>query len=80
MNIKLIFRGLFALLLLFVVLYLGMNNRHSVDFSFPILPGKKISQPAAFVFFAVFAAGVIAGLLMRGDGDAGGKTSTPRKK
>lgn len=80
MNSKLFFRGLGVLILLFVVLYVGMNNTHSVDFNFPVLPGKKISQPAAFVFFAVFAAGVLAGLLLRGEGKQDEKPAASKRK
>jgi uncharacterized integral membrane protein len=80
MNFKLIFRGLVILLLLLVVLYIGMNNTHSVDFNFPVLPGKKISQPAALVFFAIFAAGVIAGLLLRGGEKQDEKPAASKKK
>jgi len=80
MNFKLILSGLVVLLLLFVVLYIGMNNTHSVDFNFPALPAKKISQPAAYVFFAIFAAGVLAGLLLRGGAKPDEKPVAPKKR
>ena len=80
MNSKLFFRGLVVLFLLFVVLYIGMNNTHPVDFNFPVLPEKKISQPAAYVFFAIFAAGVLAGLLLKGGEKQDEKPVTSKKK
>jgi uncharacterized membrane protein YciS (DUF1049 family) len=79
MNLRLYFRGLVFLLLFFLVLYIGMNNTQPVDFNFPLLPQKKISQPASFVFFVIFALGVIAGLLIRSGGD-GKESSDPKKK
>ena len=80
MNLKLYFRGLAFLVLLFVVLYIGMNNTQPVDFNFPLLPQKKISQPASFVFFVIFAVGVIAGLLLRSENGAKAKDETASKK
>jgi uncharacterized integral membrane protein len=80
MNLKLYFRSLVFLLLLFVVLYIGMNNTQPVDFNFPVLPDKKVSQPAAFVFFVIFAVGVLAGLMLRSGTDKAGEASSVSKK
>jgi len=79
MNLKLYFRGVVFLVLLFIVLYIGMNNPQPVDFNFPLLPQKKISQPASFVFFVIFAVGVIAGLLLRSESGAKSKDAAVSK-
>ena len=83
MNAKTLFRGVIFLLLLFVVLYVGMENPHRIDFYFPVLLEKKISQPAALLFFGMFAAGVLAGMMLNSGGEkksSGGEGESRRKK
>ena len=52
------------MLLVFVAVYTGMSNTHSITFSFPLLLKSKISQPAALLFFGMFAIGVVVGLFL----------------
>ena len=59
-----LFRATVFLLILFVVLYVGMNNTGSILFSFPLAFPKDIHAPAAFIYFAVFAVGVVAGTML----------------
>ena len=80
MNAKTLFRAIVFLLLLFVVLYVGMENPHRIDFYFPILLDKKISQPAALLFFGMFAVGVIAGMMLNNGGDKKSGDGEPKKK
>jgi uncharacterized integral membrane protein len=80
MNAKTLFRGIIFLLLLFVMLYVGMENPHRIDFYFPALLEKKISQPAALLFFGMFAVGVIAGMMLNSGGDKKSGESESRKK
>ncbi len=68
MTAKLFFRAVVVLVLLFVILYVGLSNPHKIDFYFPILLEKKVTQPAAILFFAMFAIGLIAGMMLHGDG------------
>jgi len=81
MNAKTLFRAIVFLLLLFVVLYVGMENKHSVDFYFPLLLDKKISQPAALLYFGMFAVGVLAGMVLNAGGkEKGGESEGGKKK
>ena len=82
MTAKTLFRGIIFLLLLFVVLYVGMENTHRVDFYFPLLLEKKISQPAALLFFGMFAVGVLAGMTLNSGGEkkSGGEGESRKKK
>jgi hypothetical protein len=73
MNAKLFLRAFVILLLLFVVLYIGMENRHRIDFYFPILLEKKVTQPAALLYFAMFAIGLIAGMVLNAGGGGSSK-------
>ena len=80
MNAKTLFRAFIFLLLLFVVLYVGMENTHRIDFYFPVLLEKKLSQPAALIFFAMFAVGVVAGMMLNSNTGASSGEGEPRKK
>jgi uncharacterized integral membrane protein len=64
MSFKLLFRAIVFLLILFVILYMGMNNTGSIAFSFPIVFEKGITAPAALIYFAIFAIGVVAGTML----------------
>lgn len=74
MSIKALFKTIAFLAILFVVLYVGMNNTKEIDFNFPIA-GTTAKNPirgaASYIYFGMFAAGVFAGLLLHGSG--GGK-------
>jgi uncharacterized membrane protein YciS (DUF1049 family) len=66
----------FALLcILFVVLYVGMNNIQQIDFNFPVA-GTTVQKPihtsAALIFFGMFAVGLLAGTMLS-LGNGGGK-------
>ena len=74
----------FALLcILFVVLYVGMNNIHQIDFNFPVAgttAQKPIHTSAALIFFGMFAVGLLAGTILAvGNGKGGGKRSSGGK-
>lgn len=63
MSLKLIFRTSLFLLILFIMLYVGMTNVDDIPFRCPHLSTKPIVQPAAIIYFIIFAVGVFAGTL-----------------
>lgn len=76
---KAVFKTLALLGLLFIMLYVGMNNTHEVDFRFPIAgwtDKTPVHGPAALLYFGVFAVGVLAGTILHSlgssDSDKGG--------
>jgi uncharacterized membrane protein YciS (DUF1049 family) len=74
----------FALLcILFVVLYVGMNNTHEIRFNFPVAgttAQKPIQASAALIFFGMFAVGLLAGTILSvGGSKGGGKRSSGAK-
>ncbi len=76
MNLKLFLRTVVFLAILFVMLYVGMNNLQSIKFSFPLAWDKAVEQPAALIYFGIFAVGVLAGVVLGAGGgkkDNGGK-------
>lgn len=74
MSFKAVLKSIAFLVILFVMLYVGMNNTSGINFSFPVATKDKINAPAAIIFFGMFAAGVLAGTLLHSGG--GGKRSS----
>jgi len=76
-----LFRAIVFLLILFVVLYVGMNNTNRILFSFPLAFQKDIQEPAALIYFAIFAVGVVAGTMLSFGGGGGKKSAekSPKK-
>lgn len=72
MNAKLLLKSIVLLLVLLLLVIMGMNNRGSVDFSLPPLL-DKVRQPAAIMYFAFFAVGLLTGTILTAGG--GGKKS-----
>ena len=78
--VKAVVKTLALLAILFVMLYVGMNNTHVIDFHFPVAgttAKTPIHSSAALIFFGVFAVGVLAGTILAvgGGATAGGKKS-----
>jgi uncharacterized membrane protein YciS (DUF1049 family) len=80
---KAVLKTFFLLIILFVRLYVGMNNTKEIDFNFPIA-GTTAKNPihasAALIFFGVFAAGVLAGTMLHSGGGGGSKKSSAKEK
>ena len=81
---KAVVKTIALLAILFVMLYVGMNNSHTIDFQFPIA-GTTAKSPiraqAALIYFGVFAVGLLAGtILTYGSGGAAGKKSGSKEK
>lgn len=73
---KAILKTVALLIILFVMLYVGMNNGHEIDFRFPVAgmtEKKPIHASAALIYFGIFAIGVLAGTMLHSGG--GGKKS-----
>ena len=78
MSFSAVLKSIVFLGLLFVILYVGMNNTHMIDFHFPIAgttATKPIRTTAALIYFGVFAVGVLAGTLLHSGGGKAGKKS-----
>jgi uncharacterized membrane protein YciS (DUF1049 family) len=79
MSFQAVLKSVLFLALLFVMVYLGLNNPQAIDFQFPIAgvtAKQPIHAPAAIIYFGVFAVGVLAGTLLhssKGGKKTGGK-------
>ncbi|MEO7597320.1 MAG: hypothetical protein ABIV50_00185 [Opitutus sp.] len=83
MSFQSVRKTVLFLALLFVMLYVGMNNTKPIDFQFPIVgitAKDPIHQAAAIIYFGVFAVGVLAGTLLHGGSKGGRKSSSSRDK
>jgi hypothetical protein len=84
MSIKLFLRVIVFLALLFVILYVGMTNPKEIDFYFPLLAAKPsvpvLHQPAALIYFGIFAIGVLAGAMLFAGGGKRSSRSDGDKK
>lgn len=83
MSFQAVLKSVAFLALLFVMLYVGMNNPHQIDFQFPIAgttANKPIHAPAAIIYFGVFAVGVFAGMLLHSSKSGGGRRSGGSKE
>ena len=70
MSFKAVLKSIAFLSILFVMLYVGMNNTENINFSFPVALKERIKAPAAIIFFGMFAVGVLAGTLLHSGGGA----------
>lgn len=80
MNAKLLLKTIFLMLVLLLLVVMGMHNRGSVPFTLPPLVSKPIQQPAAIMYFAFFAVGVITGTVLTAGRKGGGSSSSRAAK
>ena len=71
MNAKLMFKTIFLIAVLLLLVLMGMNNRQRAELSLPPILPKTQSQPAAIMYFTFFAVGVLTGTILTAGG--GGK-------
>jgi uncharacterized integral membrane protein len=84
MNAKLLLKTVFLMIVLLLLVIMGMHNQRLVPFVLPPLIRHPVSQPAAIMYFAFFAVGVITGTVLtaggkRGAGSAGSKSAKAGK-
>jgi uncharacterized integral membrane protein len=72
MNAKLIFKTIFLIAILLLLVIMGMNNRKTVELSLPPLLPKTQEMPAAMMYFAFFGVGVLTGTILTAGGKRGG--------
>ncbi len=80
MNAKLIFKTVFLLIMLLLLVLMGMSNPNTIKFQLRLLLPNGIVQPAALMYFAFFAAGLLTGtILTAGGGKKSGSGSRAGK-
>jgi hypothetical protein len=76
---KLVLKMLFLIVILGLLVLMGMYNRTMVTFSLPPLLSKSIDQPAAIMYFAFFAIGVLSGAILTAGGGKKGSSGKSDK-
>ncbi len=71
MNFQTIVRTFGFLLILFLVVFVSIENTQVIDFRFSLATDKPVRASAAIIYFAMFAVGVIGGTLLHGSGGKG---------
>ena len=72
MNAKLMFKTLFLILVLLLIVLMGMNNRSPVNLFLPPIFKDAVTQPAAIMYIGFFAVGLLTGTVMTAGGKRGG--------
>ncbi|MBM3824096.1 MAG: hypothetical protein FJ404_14620 [Verrucomicrobia bacterium] len=75
MNAKLLFKTVFLIAILLLLVLIGMHNRSDVAFSLPPLLPKNVKMPAAIMYFSFFAVGVLTGTILTAGGGKKGAGS-----
>ena len=79
MNPKLIFKAIFLLVVLLLLVMMGVSNGDTVTFRLPPLI-SKFTQKSAIMYFAFFAVGFLtATVMMAGGGKKGSSSAKPAK-
>jgi uncharacterized integral membrane protein len=78
MNTKLLAKTLFVIVVLLLLVLMGMYNRDSIYFTLPPILTQKVRQPAAIMFFAFFAVGVLTGTILTAGTKKGGSSRAPK--
>jgi uncharacterized integral membrane protein len=79
MNAKLLLKTLFLIVVLLLLVIMGLHNRGSVPFSLPPVIPRSVSQPAALMYFAFFAIGLITGTVLTAGGGKKSSSSSSSK-
>jgi uncharacterized integral membrane protein len=74
MNAKLLLKTVFLIVILLLLVLMGMSNRGSVSFALPPILANAITQPAAIMYFAFFAVGVLTGTVLTAGMGKGGSS------
>ena len=74
MHAKLILKTLFTIAVLLLLVIMGMNNRQSVELSMPPVLPQVQKQPAAIMYFAFFALGLLTGTVLTAGGKRGSRS------
>lgn len=64
MNAKLLAKTLFLIAMLLLLVLIGLYNKETVSLSLPPVLSQPVKQPAALMYFAFFAVGVLTGTVL----------------
>jgi uncharacterized integral membrane protein len=76
MILKLIFKTVFLVAVLLLLVIMGMNNRQPVELSMPPLIPKTQKLPAALMYFGFFGVGLVTGSILTAGRRGGSKSKS----
>ena len=82
MNAKLLFKTLFLMIVLVLLVLMGMSNTDLVKFNLPPILNKPLQAKAAIMFISFFAVGLLTGTILTagvGGRSGGSGASKPSK-
>jgi len=79
MNAKLLLKTVFLIAVLLLLVIMGMNNGQTVELKMKPILSTAQSQPAAIMYFAFFAVGVLSGTILTAGTKGGGRSSKSDK-
>jgi uncharacterized integral membrane protein len=74
MNVKILFKTLFLILMLVLFVIMGMHNQAQVSLYLPPLISDGLKQPAAIMYIGFFGLGLLTGTILAYGGKAKGKS------
>ena len=74
MNVKILFKAIFLLIVLLLLVLMGMNNSETVNFKLPPLV-TRVTQKSAIMYYAFFAVGFLTGTIIMAGGGKKGSSS-----
>jgi len=72
MNAKLLFKTIFLIIVLLLLVLMGMHNTAPISFTLPPVMNQTVRQPAAIMYFGFFAVGVLTGTVLTAGSKRGG--------
>jgi len=76
MKVMMLLKVLFVTVILLLLVLMGLHNRAPVDFNLPPFVTEVVREPAALMYFAFFAVGLITGTIL----SMGGQKETSKSK
>ncbi len=75
MNVRLLFKTIFLIVVALLLVLMGMRNQDEVTLALPPLLAKAVRQPAAIMYVGFFGLGFLSGAVLTAGGrKSGGKS------
>ncbi len=68
MNVKLLCKTLFLIVVALLLVLMGMNNKKTVSLYLPPLISRAVEQPAAIMYVGFFGLGFLSGAILTAGG------------
>ena len=80
MNVKLLLKTIFLIIVALLLVLMGMNNKARVSLTLPPLLPSAFEQPAAIMYVGFFGLGFLSGAIINAGGRKSGGKSGGKSK